>query len=226
MDLFRHQRAGGPAGVWMAKVEYDTVAFPFQQIVARDIYGVSELALLHRAQAEREQWRGDERAGYHANLRLRERMKGLAEDCQLYQAYHGFARSVIAAAFGGKIAYANQPKWRVHLAHTCSVSAWHCDAQVTRRSDQLTVWVPFVDVDEGCAMHVETGYGRGDFAPVTLRYGQALIFDGGYLAHGTVHNHTEVTRVSMDMRFACHRGTTASFERLREARPSPLPTWA
>ncbi|PWB31419.1 streptomycin biosynthesis enzyme StrG [Pseudomonas sp. SDI] len=209
----------------MAKVEYDTAAFPFQQIVARDVYGVSELAQLHLAQAERDRWRSDERAGYQANLRLRERMKGLADDCPLYQAYHAFARNVIAAAFGGKIAYANQPKWRVHLAQTCSVSAWHCDAQVTRRSDQLTVWVPFVDVHEGSAMHVETGYGRADFSPIALRYGQALVFDGGYLAHGTLYNHTDISRVSMDLRFACHRGTTASFERLREARPSPLPTW-
>ncbi|WP_133247618.1 streptomycin biosynthesis enzyme StrG [Pseudomonas sp. SDI] len=225
MELFRHQRAGGPCGVWMAKVEYDTAAFPFQQIVARDVYGVSELAQLHLAQAERDRWRSDERAGYQANLRLRERMKGLADDCPLYQAYHAFARNVIAAAFGGKIAYANQPKWRVHLAQTCSVSAWHCDAQVTRRSDQLTVWVPFVDVHEGSAMHVETGYGRADFSPIALRYGQALVFDGGYLAHGTLYNHTDISRVSMDLRFACHRGTTASFERLREARPSPLPTW-
>jgi len=209
----------------MAKVEYDTEAFAFQQIIARDIYGVRQLALLHQAQSEREQWRDDERAGYRANLRLRDQMKDLPAGCPLYQAYHGFVRNVIAAAFGGKIAYANRPKWRVHLAHTCSVSAWHCDAQVTRRSDQLTVWVPFVDVEGGCTMHVETGYGRGDFIPVTLRYGQALIFDGGYLAHGSVRNHTNTTRVSMDLRFACHHSTTAIFERLREARPFPLPTF-
>jgi ectoine hydroxylase-related dioxygenase (phytanoyl-CoA dioxygenase family) len=38
--------------------------------------------------------------------------------------------------------------------------------------------------------------------PVALRYGEALLFDGGKLLHGSVPNESDITRVSMDFRFA------------------------
>ena len=68
-------------------------------------------------------------------------------------------------------------------------------------------WMPFTDVDDGTALWLESDYGRGDFAPVPVRYGEVLIFDGGYLGHGSVANRTDRTRVSLDMRFSliCRR---------------------
>ncbi|MCY1004069.1 hypothetical protein OV079_00480 [Nannocystis pusilla] len=41
-----------------------------------------------------------------------------------------------------------------------------------------------------------------------VRYGQVLIFDGGYLGHGSVDNVSGVTRVSLDMRFSYKKATT------------------
>jgi ectoine hydroxylase-related dioxygenase (phytanoyl-CoA dioxygenase family) len=44
-----------------------------------------------------------------------------------------------------------------------------------------------------------------------VRYGEVLIFDGGYLSHGTVSNQTQTTRVSLDMRF-CLKGAATRLE--------------
>jgi hypothetical protein len=41
----------------------------------------------------------------------------------------------------------------------------------------------------------------GRYGPVNLRYGQALLWDGGLLEHGTYPNLTGSTRVSCDFRF-------------------------
>ena len=69
--------------------------------------------------------------------------------------------------------------------------------------------MPFTDVDETATLWLESFYGRGDYAPVPVRYGEVLIFDGGYLSHGSVPNRTRTTRVSLDMRF-CRKGATTS----------------
>jgi len=60
----------------------------------------------------------------------------------------------------------------------------------------------------------ESDYGLGDYAPMPVRYGEALLFDGGLLRHGSVPNDSGVTRVSMDFRF-----TPQSFEGVK-------PPWA
>jgi ectoine hydroxylase-related dioxygenase (phytanoyl-CoA dioxygenase family) len=79
---------------------------------------------------------------------------------------------------------------------------------VTKRIDQINFWLPVTSVAGGSALHLESDYGLADYAPVPVRYGQALIFDGGYLGHGSVDNTSEVTRVSFDMRFNFRGATT------------------
>jgi hypothetical protein len=52
-----------------------------------------------------------------------------------------------------------------------------------------------------CTVWAESRYGARDYEPVDLRYGQALLWDGGLLEHGTYPNLTDSTRVSCDFRF-------------------------
>ena len=73
---------------------------------------------------------------------------------------------------------------------------------MTGRDDQINVWLPFVSTCDANTLWTETDYGRGDYRPVTVEYGQLLLFDGGLLSHGTVANTSGQTRVSMDLRIA------------------------
>jgi ectoine hydroxylase-related dioxygenase (phytanoyl-CoA dioxygenase family) len=120
-------------------------------------------------------------------------------------------RLVLAPVAGRSLSYSNRPKVRVHFPGTASVSSFHCDVPVTKRVDQINFWLPVTDVHATAALHLESDYGLQDYVPVPLRYGQALIFDGGYLGHGSVLNSTEVTRISFDMRFG-YRGATTRAE--------------
>ena len=90
----------------------------------------------------------------------------------------------------------------MHLAGSPSASSWHTDHQVTGRADQINVWLPFVTTCAANTLWVESGYGRGDYTPIPVQYGQMLLFDGGLLSHGTIENTSGKTRVSMDLRFA------------------------
>jgi len=57
-------------------------------------------------------------------------------------------------------------------------------------------------VQDSATLWLESDYGRADYQPVPVQYGQVLIFDGGYLGHGSVANVSNMTRISLDMRFS------------------------
>jgi hypothetical protein len=177
-------------------IDYDTARYPFQPVLAR-VFRTPRLDQLHRAwqrQTGRE-------LTYADNLRLRRRMQQLPDDSPFYRLYHAWIAQQVAPRYGKKISYSEHPKMRVHLAGTGSVSDFHRDAEVTGRPDQINVYLPFTDVHGTCTIWSETQYGAGDYEPIDLRYGQALIWDGGQLTHGSYPNQTNRTRVSCDFRF-------------------------
>lgn len=179
-------------------VTYDTERYPFGAILAREVFGVARLDQLHTAWRRRR--RRDELT-YADNLQLRKRMQQLPDDSTFYRLYHAWVGRVLAPHYDGTITYSAHPKMRVHLAGTGSVSGFHRDVDVTGREDQINCYLPFTDVFDGCTVWAERRYGQGDHRPLDLRYGEALLWDGGMLAHGTVANDTGSTRVSCDFRF-------------------------
>ena len=177
-------------------IPYSVDRWPFAALAAA-VLGVDrleELAAVERARC------GRRRLTYEDNLRLRAKLSDLPAEHPLKRLYQDFVCRVVAPVFGGRVGMTEHATWRVQMAGTPSVSAWHRDADVTGRPDYLTVWVPFVDTFGGNTLWVEPDYGAGDHAPVPVRYGEALCFDGAMLEHGTVANDTVISRVSMDFR--------------------------
>ena len=204
---------------------YSTKKYPFAPILERQVFRVPRLSRLHRyLRATRERKRIDKPLCHGDNLALRRHMQEQPEESLLYQTYFRFVYHFIAPRFQGKISYSHHPKMRVHLSETKSVSGWHRDADVTKRPEQLTVWLPFTDCDDTNTLWIESDYGKKDFRPVKVDYGQVLVFDGGYLEHGTVANTTDRTRVSLDFRFCSTRETLPPLaRRLLDRRPGHLP---
>lgn len=184
-------------------LSYDTRRYCFAHYLARHIFKVPNLARLHVYWQQQKIQRSKNGAlGRDDNLRLRKLMQDLPDHDPFYRLYNAFVIEVIGAAFQPKLSYSMHPKMRVHLAGTPSVSKWHRDVDITCRPDQINVWLPFTDTYDSNTLWVESDYGNGDYHPVSVRYGQALVFDGGYLSHGTIPNATNHTRVSIDFRFA------------------------
>jgi hypothetical protein len=179
-------------------IDYDTGRYPFQWILAAEVFRTARLDQLHLTWRRRT--RRDELT-YADNLALRRRMQQLPDDSSFYQLYHAWIAKVVAPKYGLKISYSAHPKMRVHLAGTGSVSEFHRDAEVTGQAGQINCYLPFTDVHGSCTIWSETRYGAGDYEPIDLRYGQALLWDGGRLEHGTYPNLTDSTRVSCDFRF-------------------------
>lgn len=179
-------------------LDYDTARYPFQRVLAAQVFRTASLDQLHRAWKSRT--RRDELV-YADNLTLRKVMQRLPDDCDFYKVYHAWIAKEVAPKYGNRISYSAHPKMRVHLAGTGSVSDFHRDAEITGRPEQINCYLPFTDVQDTSTIWIECGYGARDYEPVNLRYGQALIWDGGRLEHGTYPNLTDSTRVSCDFRF-------------------------
>jgi hypothetical protein len=183
-------------------VPYDTARFELARIVAEDVFGVPDLALLHEHAHALLGRDAREPLGYRDNLTLRARLAALPRTERLFEVYDALVADAIAPRFGGRLSYSLNPTFRVHLAGTESVSNWHTDVEITGRDDQVNAWLPLVDAFGTNSLWVESDYGRRDFGPVAVAHGEVLLFDGGWLLHGSVPNTTSVTRVSLDFRFA------------------------
>jgi hypothetical protein len=177
-------------------LSFDTTRFPFAALAAAS-FGVVDLDCLHERRDDLGQ-----PPSYADNVRLRQQLRAGLEATPFFAHYRELLYTVVAPLFAMKLSYSSHPQFRVHLAGSPSASTWHTDQQVTGRADQINIWLPFVSTCVANTLWVETDYGRGDYAPVTVEYGQMLLFDGGLLSHGTVANTSGQTRVSMDLRFA------------------------
>ena len=187
-------------------VAYDTERYDLAGLVARDVFGLDSLSCLHEhALALLGEGGSSRRLTYQDNLALRRRIAARRRPAPFYDAYDRLVADVLAPLLGGRLSYSLHPTFRVHMAGTESVSNWHTDVEVTGRDDQLNAWVPLIDAFGTNTIWVETDYGRGDYVPVPVSYGEILLFDGGWLLHGSVPNTTRITRVSFDFRFAAKR---------------------
>ncbi|GKW43781.1 hypothetical protein LOZ86_11370 [Pectobacterium parvum] len=208
-------------------LRYDTREFPFAWAFKKEAFFGLSLSRLHEHCIRAHEKKGRAtRLSTEDMTYLRNRMRAVPENGLFYSLYHRFIKNLISSHFGEKIVYTEHPEMRVHLAGLPACSAWHTDAQVTGRYDQVNVWMPFVDTNESCCLWIETDYGRKDFRPIPVRYGEALIFDGSCLNHGTVKNDSNVTRVSLDFRFTVKtRPLPALFKQLVADRPLELSAW-
>lgn len=179
-------------------VDYDITKYKFREVLCKKVFMVSKLEYLHKFWLKQS---GKTKLTYSDNLLLRKIMQNIPDDASFYKIYHAWIHNIISIRYGNKITYSMHPKMRVHLSQTLSVCDFHRDAQVTGRDEQINIYLPFTDVFDSCSILVEDDYGSERYNPINLKYGQALIWDGGYLKHGSIANDTENTRVSCDFRF-------------------------
>ncbi len=135
--------------------------------------------------------------------------------------YVRFVDAVVAPLFGELATVQHPPSFRCHLVGGGSCSALHRDgdSKYNVTPGVLNAWLPLTPVSGTSSLFVETAFGSGRLRPVTLEPGEVLFFDAFHLAHGSIGNRTETTRVSFDLRFL-----PADLKRGRRlyARASPL----
>ena len=183
-------------------VSYDTSKYPLAETVARDVFQIDDLARYHeRFLQGKTPEPGKPPITYHDNMAARERLKTMDPDCAYYALQNKLLEEVVSPLFDCEVLYI-RPVFRVQMAGSASVSDWHRDIDVTGQAKMITAWIPFVDTFDTNTLWVEQEYGKSDYVPIPVRYGQIFMFDSAWLRHGSVRNQTKFTRVSVDIRVA------------------------
>ena len=115
--------------------------------------------------------------------------------------FASFVHAVLPPLVGPIRRHQARPVFRVHLHGGHSISGFHRDRSKGQPSSVWNLWLPFTDVWDTNGIAVESEEGADDATPITLRYGQAIVFQAADLLHGSVGNRTGSTRVSCDIRF-------------------------
>ena len=99
--------------------------------------------------------------------------------------------------------FSHQPlaAMRVNFHGSKAILRFHSDSEYGQGSEAINLWLPVTSVGGTNSMYLESDVGRSDFEPLQMEYGQACIFRGGDLVHGTVDNDSGSTRISYDIRF-------------------------
>ncbi|WP_205412609.1 hypothetical protein [Janthinobacterium lividum] len=107
------------------------------------------------------------------------------------------------AAFAGPIRSC-QPEamMRVNFHGSRAILRFHRDVEYGQRPNVVNIWLPVTRVFGSNSMYVESAPGLCDFKPVELEYGEAFMFYGTEMVHGTLDNQSGGTRISYDFRFS------------------------
>ena len=103
------------------------------------------------------------------------------------------------------LVFQREPSFRCHAPSPNPTGRPHCDADYGHSEFELNVWLPLVECGGSNSLWCESVPMKGDYAPFTVRYGEAVLFWGNRCRHYTVANDSGVTRVSFDFRFLFRR---------------------
>jgi hypothetical protein len=186
-------------------VDYPLEAYNFPAIVSKCL-GEPELT----------------RVGVRSNLPLRTREtdqktewhRAFYETFPIWRAtYEAFVRDFVANMFSVEFFYQAVPTFRVHLPGNLAVGEFHRDRDYGHPNREITFWVPLTRADGTNTIWVESGAGKGDYAPIAAAPGSVIAFDAGNLRHGNVPNATQETRISFDFRCLPERDCVETAQR-------------
>ena len=103
------------------------------------------------------------------------------------------------------LVFQREPSFRCHAPSPNPTGRPHCDADYGHSAFELNVWLPLTECGGSNSLWCESAPGVGDYAPFTVRYGEAVLFWGNRCRHYTVANDSGITRVSFDFRFLFRR---------------------
>jgi hypothetical protein len=116
--------------------------------------------------------------------------------------YTSLVKEVIKPKFFGEqtIIYQKVPTFRIHLPNNVGVGAFHKDRDYKHSKREINFLLPFTRMFSTNSVWIESYEDNGDFQPITMKYGNILMFDGSNLTHGSKINETDICRLSVDFR--------------------------
>ena len=168
-------------------LEYDSTRYNFRKW-ACEVLGVKDLEAIHSLNKVRT---------FNISPTSNQLVKSFSSILEIYKS---FIVEVLEKEIGGITDYQSPPSFRFHYSGLGS-SVFHRDRDFGVEQGRINVWLPLTNVWGDNSLWIEGKEGAEDHQPITMRFGQMLLFDGVNISHGSKINTTSSTRVSFDFRF-------------------------
>lgn len=180
---------------------YDTARWNLRALVS-DYFGTDALESLHRDP----RWNPHDpglalpshlitRNSWDVSKALRDAVIGEAAP-MLAELIH----EIVAPMVGGIRSHQPLAMMRVNFHGSRAILRFHRDEEYGQKYNMINIWLPVTRAAGSNSMYVESMPRLADYRPVVLDYGQALLFYGTELSHGTLDNMSGGTRISFDFR--------------------------
>ena len=167
-------------------LEYDSTRYNFRKW-ACEVLGVRDLEAIHSLNKVKT---------FNISPTANQLAKSFSSILEIYKS---FIVEVLEKEIGGITDYQSPPSFRFHYSGLGS-SVFHRDRDFGVEQGRINVWVPLTNVWGDNSLWIEGKEGDEDYQPITMRFGQILLFDGVNISHGSKINATPSTRVSFDFR--------------------------
>ena len=168
-------------------LEYDPTRYNFRKW-ACEVLGVKDLEAIHSSNTIRT---------FNVSPTSNQLVRSFSSILEIYKS---FIEEVLDKEIGGITDYQSPPSFRFHYSGLGS-SVFHRDRDFGVEQGRINVWVPLTNVWGDNSLWIEGKEGAEDHQPITMQFGQILLFDGVNISHGSKINTTSSTRVSFDFRF-------------------------
>ncbi len=181
---------------------YDTTRWDFRSLVAK-VFDTDDLEHLHLNAAFNPLTRDDPAPNYEATKNSWAASKALKEavSAAAEPIFRDLLHGLVADIFHPIASFQPRAAARVNFHGAKAILRFHTDAEYGQDLEAVNLWLPVTSAFGSNSMYLESAVGRGDYTPLRLTYGQACLFHGGQLMHGTQDNDSGSTRISFDLRF-------------------------
>ena len=181
----------------MNHIPYNTAEFNFRDELLR-VFNIEDLSELNetREVLKREE---DQNTKWHSKY------YEWARTPEFTALYESFIAQVVLPFYGERIVYQAIPTFRIAYPNNIAVGEWHKDkwyrnGEWAEKVKEDNFFMPFTDAFDTNTIWAETEENKGDFIPLTCKYGELIKWDGCNLTHGNKINQTGKARVSVDFR--------------------------
>ena len=180
---------------------YDTARWDLRAIVS-DFFGTDDLENLHLDPKWNPHQPGLKLPSYTITRNSWDVSKTVREAVAERSALvlKSLIHEVVAELVGPIRSHQELAMMRVNFHGSRAILRFHNDQEYGQKPNMINIWVPVTSVYGSNSMYVESFPGLSDFTPVELDYGQALMFYGTQLLHGTLDNVSGGTRITYDFR--------------------------
>lgn len=184
----------------MNKIQYSTEKYDFACLL-RDWLEVDQLKKLHsHKKYELFSREKDQSSKWHKTF-----YEKVRNDDSFFELYESFLLDIVKPRYGEEIVYQRIPTFRAHLSGNIAVGEYHKDKFYRKKEwaelvKETNYYLPFTDTNESNTIWSESEEDKEDFAPMLLKYGECMEWDGSNLMHGNKVNDSDETRVSVDFR--------------------------